>query len=583
MALPTASTHSSKETNHLDSILEDGKLEKTFLDFSGKTTAHGCGQIAKAKYKILKLIWMVIFFGALSFATYSSGIMFMKYYKYPTKDVVSLTYDDLEFPSVTFCNLQPFALSSTITFSPDDILGPNNTLTALLQFMFNVRSIFINPNKLGLGDMFQRYLNRIISYQFVYENVNAYETEPYVHDLKNFLIGCTFKGEQCNRSMFVLQKDSHYHNCYTFNGIGSNNFNKNVSKTDPGSGLSLVVFTDTYTDTLTSDPGVIYNPSDPTSGNNGIRVIVHSPKTRPAPVDKGFDVPNGFSTTVALRATRRTLLTEPHGDCTTDASNKGTEYRYTTDICYEQCHQDIITQKCGCKSSHFIPPRNETGFQYCGKLNITNLLSGDDTSKESILEDFTHLECEKSVIDTFWSNVTMVSKCNCRPPCNSTYYIKTTSQAVWPNEFTQQSFYKTYVNITDSTARPNILFQGLTPKEIKDRGLIQKNFLRLNIYFEDLQVEETSQEADYPITQVISDIGGNMGFYVGVSVITLVEFLSLIGALLLIFFKSCIKAGGKLREAKVSDVNIQPAHSLENKLGAQYTYEYKSYNDMISR
>ena len=53
------------------------------------------------------------------------------------------------------------------------------------------------------------------------------------------------------------------------------------------------------------------------------------------------------------------------------------------------------------------------------------------------------------------------------------------------------------------------------------------NFARLNVYVSDSNVLQTEESADYTSSQLLSDIGGQLGLWVGISVITLAEVLEL--------------------------------------------------------
>ena len=50
-----------------------------------------------------------------------------------------------------------------------------------------------------------------------------------------------------------------------------------------------------------------------------------------------------------------------------------------------------------------------------------------------------------------------------------------------------------------------------------------KDFARLNVYIADSNVIITQEMEDYSSTQLVSDIGGQLGLWVGISIITLAE------------------------------------------------------------
>ncbi|CAH1777675.1 unnamed protein product [Owenia fusiformis] len=542
--------------------MEGNKIRETFVEFTENTSAHGCGQIPTAKFKLTKIFWGLTFLGCFTWATYSTGNLIARYLSYPTKDVVSIDFSEIQFPAVTLCSLQPLTLSGMLNLQ-ENPLPPDHPTSILLYVMLNFK-IIIDKNIGGLGKRYQRQLSRIVSNQFIYENSDEKNTEGFIHDLRSFLLGCKYNSKTCDlEKLFITYQDGQFFNCFTFNSELLVPKAFIVEKTDPSSGLSLVIFVDA----LSSAPAhyTIYNPDDPTSGKMGVRAIIHSPGTRPMPFEKGFDIPTGFSTSVALQGSIRNLMSEPHGNCTTETLIPGTNYTYSSDTCVQECKQEKLIKECGCKSSLLTASADKPHVPYCGMFNMTNILRQmhyptDDEDITMAVRDLERIECEGNILRLF-AYPAEINKCACKEACSSMKYTKTISQSVWPNDNNQNIFYETYVNVTDHTLRPNILFKQQNITEIINNDLIHKNFLRLNIYFESLQVETTSEVEDYPLSQLISDIGGNMGFYVGISVITLLEFLSLTGTVLLYFFKDRLASCGQSKTTKVSQINIQHGDS----------------------
>ncbi|CAH1782300.1 unnamed protein product [Owenia fusiformis] len=541
----------------------------TIKEFTENTSAHGCGQIPTSKFKFTKFLWGLIFVGFFLFATISSVNLITIFFTFPTKDVVSVNFEDIEFPAMTFCTQEAVTATSLINFI-DNPTHRNKAVEGVVSTMTLFQDFLVYPNIGGLGNWYFQYSYRFLSNQFIYENIDQKDIKTFQHDLQSLKISCTFRGEPCEESAFVVHQDGGFQHCVTFNGAGAQSNNMKVTKTGPTSGLSLILFVDAYTSKRDLSGYTLYNPFDPTSGQSGIRAIIHSPKTRPMPFEKGFDVPTGFSTSVALKETKRELMTEPHGNCTTAKFNKGTNYAYSEDTCLEQCKQELLIEDCGCMSSMLPTPSGELKPQYCGKVNITNMLHMmfhklDETMQAIAEKELETLGCEAKLMESL-GNPEVLNKCECKEPCMNTNYVKTISQAVWPSNYNQRKFFKESINMSDPMHRATILFEGLEIDEITEgeKEMIQNNFLRFNVYFESLQVETTSQVEDYPASTLISEIGGNMGFYVGISIITLMEMLTLTGAIILYCFKDFIIKCGQSNKTKVSDVNIKQVKAYDS-------------------
>nr|XP_006821452.1 PREDICTED: uncharacterized protein LOC102804529 [Saccoglossus kowalevskii] len=59
-------------------------------------------------------------------------------------------------------------------------------------------------------------------------------------------------------------------------------------------------------------------------------------------------------------------------------------------------------------------------------------------------------------------------------------------------------------------------------------SVILKNLVRLEVYFEELNLEKITAKPAYHVENLIGDIGGSLGLYIGLSLITVVEFLELL-------------------------------------------------------
>ena len=64
------------------------------------------------------------------------------------------------------------------------------------------------------------------------------------------------------------------------------------------------------------------------------------------------------------------------------------------------------------------------------------------------------------------------------------------------------------------------------------------NFAKVTLYYQNLSMRLTSQIKVYSVIDVLSSIGGTMGLCLGISVITICEFLNLILTLISTVFRS---------------------------------------------
>ena len=107
----------------------------------------------------------------------------------------------------------------------------------------------------------------------------------------------------------------------------------------------------------------------------------------------------------------------------------------------------------------------------------------------------------------------------------------------------------------------------------ENRESTMKDFSRLNVYVADSNVIKTQETPDYEPNQLVSDIGGQLGIWVGISVITLSEVVELICFLC----RSCLSAKRHhpphtvdLNEARASKAKHKATKGLANGCSAKF-------------
>lgn len=171
---------------------------------------------------------------------------------------------------------------------------------------------------------------------------------------------------------------------------------------------------------------------------------------------------------------------------------------YSTMSCRESCLARSQLVKCGCMEFRF--PTQDLK-KICNLMNETQMscIFGKQLSFDGNDD-----ECAES----------------CVPPCRSVQLKKSTSLEVWPSEKYKE---------TDSEFK------------FSEEDFDSKNNLRLHVFYQELEEEIIKEAISYTIDGFISDIGGQLGLWVGVSVLTLAEFLELITTLCRFAFKKYTK------------------------------------------
>uniref|UniRef100_A0A674CUH9 Acid sensing ion channel subunit family member 4 n=1 Tax=Salmo trutta TaxID=8032 RepID=A0A674CUH9_SALTR len=212
----------------------------------------------------------------------------------------------------------------------------------------------------------------------------------------------------------------------------------------------------------------IWKETNETSLEAGIRVQIHSQDEPPYIHQLGFGVSPGFQTFVSCQEQRLTYLPQPWGNCrsTSDQMIPGYD-TYSISACRLRCETKEVLRECNCRMVH-MPGCNNL-------LCVPALL-------------------QKSTGDT----------CPCETPCNLTRYGKELSMVKIPSK---------------GSAR------YLSRKYDKSEEYIRDNFLVLDIFFEALNYETIEQKKAYDVAGLLGDIGGQMGLFIGASILTILEIL----------------------------------------------------------
>ena len=260
--------------------------------------------------------------------------------------------------------------------------------------------------------------------------------------------------------------------CYTFNGIQSDNPAPNITTTGARYGLKLVLN--------------IEQTTHPTfSGLTGAKVIVHERDDIPRPNLYGVSIPPGYNANIGVE---RIILVDKTTQVDCRKSNE-VDFPFFPNIVYSQyaCRENELYEAiasasiCGCI---LTPYRPENGL-YAKTPNCTlnNLCC--------LLHKFTNYD----------------RKSSCQPPCKHSFYEIETSYSSFPNGHVLPKL----ANMTNMSEEA-----------------VKNNFLSIKVFVQDLQTKETITQYTYKEVELLSELGGNMGLFLGISIISIMEVLVLV-------------------------------------------------------
>ncbi|CAD5209385.1 unnamed protein product [Bursaphelenchus xylophilus] len=311
---------------------------------------------------------------------------------------------------------------------------------------------------------------------FAVNELNQSEIGRIGYDKTEFITKCSFNGRQCSiEDDFSVYIDPSFGNCFTFNY----NTSKMIRSERAGSnyGLRFQVFV---------------NISDylPTTEAAGVRITVHSPTEQPFPDTHGYSAPTGFVSSFAIRLKSINRLPMPYGQCVQDGKDEDYIFQdkeYSTEGCQRTCIQKYLVQKCGCGDPRFPTYQNHSNCPVA----------------VSALRDCLRAEMKHAArLDT----------CICQQPCNQEVYTVSYSCARWPSG--------------QSAGASQECGPLLTPQQCLH--FHREQAALIEVYFEQLNYESLKESEAYALPNLLSDFGGQLGLWMGVSVITIMEVCILI-------------------------------------------------------
>ena len=263
--------------------------------------------------------------------------------------------------------------------------------------------------------------------------------------------------------------------CFTFNQDG-----KLSQHVQGWGGLDMLLFSDPqdWTELESS------NSSRFADNRKSIIIYVHDPQTALSYDPSSIAVTPGQSMDVILQHQIITRKTSPYpSKCHT---SKTTLYkpvvpvRYTTSNCFQNCLQIKKQKDCGITAN-----KNKTLSQEI---------------------------CE----DNFMTGYP-IEKCNCPQPCYEILYPRQITTSIWPQNFQVKQLQEElsmFLNVS---------------KDLVTEGFIKTRLSKVSIYYKELTTQSISEVELVKVDDLLSDIGGLMGLFIGSSMLTLVEVLWFFG------------------------------------------------------
>ena len=485
-----------KLTNKNNQIL---KITKQRLATS---TIHAIPNIVGTKQSLVKFIWFISFILSTCLC---SQFIFKSLNEYFTYDVVSkldITYkNELTFPIVSFCHLNPF----TTEYS-----------RSLLSNISNLRSDNI---------LIKTYLAQ---YYAKYKILNNNSSKKLGFDLKDVIVSCIFNYQNCNLDEdFEHYYDIQYGNCYRYNSGRLKNGTKvnfkHLTQVGTLGSFQLELFLHNSTN----------QNEDLFSSENGFIIFI-SNETIDSTVSEGINISPGYSTKIKLEKYTISKQSKPYSECTAglltsdsyDSINykltfqKSATYHYSD--CLKVCFFRLIEEKCRCHHIYMGYDQNS---------NLRKCLFEDELFNENIINE-NDMICENELwFESFSHNSTIIKQCDCPFECQKSGYSYFTSFSQYPTRVHAKYLLENSELIqTQFSNHPNLSLD-----------LLGNHLSKLVIFYDEMKESKISQEIKYHLTDLISNIGGTLSLFLGLSFLSFIEIIEIFISVMKVLCKQSSK------------------------------------------
>ncbi|XP_066271236.1 acid-sensing ion channel 2-like [Branchiostoma lanceolatum] len=534
------------KTESADRGDEDGEESPEYV-FATTTSFHGIGRIATAPNLPLRVMWTLA-----TVASYVGFFILMvqmldSYFKHGTVTDVTLEFvPQVRFPAVTVCNLNKFE-DQALTVEEKHYLsyilyGVQEDIDVIAGAPVNKET----PNGTEANSTTETPHTEAPHTHGPPGSFSvASITEEKGFTLRNDMHVCTWMGKTCTELDFT-HSFSTYGNCYTFNADPVNPINQTIA----GSGNGLSVMIDIKSHLYTENPLLPGGTADV-----GLKLLVHDQNEPPKMDTQGIAVAPGSHAYIAIRQIQYENHVPPWGVC----QDLQLEYydTYTLTGCQLECRSKHVVRNCTCRPIYlpgdapYCEPEDvahcvrivETVYMVCyhhsrgdvrgAPLRLPRALQPGDLPDFELLRKMAKQQSRPDLHRCVWPEpwlhgvrdiaivfmcvqkrrlryfVVIAAEvssgahpCDCPVPCSMTKYRPTVTHAKWPNKVVENVF-------------PQIFQLG--------EDYLADNSVVFDVYYDELNFETISQLKAMDDGELASDLGGQMGLFIGASILTLLE------------------------------------------------------------
>ncbi|XP_072927784.1 acid-sensing ion channel 2 [Hemitrygon akajei] len=459
-------THTNPEKVTAERKGRPRSIKEITQTFVKQAKIHGIKYICSQHYSLhRRVVWFLAFCTSLGFLISWSSNRFLYLLSFPSHTRFHMDWTkELNFPALTICNNNPirfYQLTKSDLYYAGQWLG-------LLTENRTARPLVIELIKEDRRQWFQKLSDfRLFLPPRSFEGISLNFMDRLGHQLDDMLLSCRYRGDMCGPQNFT-SVFTRYGKCYMFNSGSDDKPLLTTVQGGTGNGLEIML------DIQQDDYLPVWGEAEDTTFEAGIRVQLHTQSEPPFVHELGFGVAPGFQTFVSTQEQRLIYLPPPWGDCQSSAVNTDFFSSYSITACRIDCETRYLVENCNCRmvhmpgDAHYCTPEQ---YKECVEPTLAMLAETDNN-------------------------------CLCKTPCYLTRYNKELSMVKIPSRTSAKYLEK---------------------KFNKTEKYISENILVLDVFFEALNYETIEQKKAYEVAGLLGDIGGQMGLFIGASILTILE------------------------------------------------------------
>ncbi|XP_052088782.1 acid-sensing ion channel 5-like [Mytilus californianus] len=162
--------------------------------------------------------------------------------------------------------------------------------------------------------------------------------------------------------------------------------------------------------------------------------------------------------------------------CRDHKNDDGSDYFRSS--CFKDCLSTFLLNRCNCL------PYTHNNTYYCSKFEMAT--------------------CVMKATGDYYKQTNLLDECDCPLPCSYTHYDVSLTSSLFPSDFYSKKIFDVV--------------------GVENLDYYRKNYISLHIYFDQLSTTISKQVPKYSSAgDIFANLGGQMGLFLGASIVTLTE------------------------------------------------------------